>query len=83
MTSTPSSHQQAAETPFQQLVTSDVVMPGMSGIELGNAARRLSKMKGMLASGYAATALKGLGQGDDFAVITKPYTMAQVLRQLR
>ncbi len=64
---------------------SDVVMPGISGIELGNRARRMfPDMKIMLASGYAASALKDqLGQGDDFHVITKPYTMAQILRHLR
>jgi hypothetical protein len=57
----------------------------MSGIELGNEARRLfPAMKIMLASGYAASALKDqMGGADDFHVITKPYTMAQILRQLR
>ncbi len=72
-------------TPDIDVLFSDVIMPGMSGVQLGNAARRLyPELKIVLASGYAATALKDqLGQGADFPVLTKPYTMAQSLRQLR
>ncbi|WP_426210774.1 PAS domain S-box protein [Massilia sp. TWP1-3-3] len=64
---------------------SDVVMPGMSGIELGAQARRLyPDMKIILASGYATAALKELdGEAPQFPIITKPYSMAQILRQLR
>ncbi len=72
-------------TPDIGVLFSDVVMPGMSGIELAHEARRLRPdMKIVLASGYAAQALKeshaGLG---DFQLIAKPYSVAQILRQLR
>ncbi len=64
---------------------SDVMMPGMSGIELGKEARRLyPDMKIILASGYATTALKEFeGDAPEFPMLTKPYSMAQILRKLR
>ena len=64
---------------------SDVLMPEMSGIELAHAARALAPgMKIILASGHAAPALAAAGaQIDEFQLISKPYTMAQLLRQLR
>ncbi len=67
------------------LLFSDVVMPGMSGVELGHAARTLyPNMKIILASGYAAPALVDQhGRLDDFQLISKPYSVAQILRQLR
>ncbi|MEJ7805945.1 MAG: PAS domain S-box protein [Telluria sp.] len=63
----------------------DVVMPGMSGIELSKEARRLfPEMKIILASGYATTVLNELdGEALAFPMLTKPYSMAQILRQLR
>ena len=68
-----------------ELLFSDVVMPGMSGIELAKQARKqYPGMKIMLASGYTATSLMDeMGDGDEFKLIAKPYTMAQILRQLR
>jgi CheY-like chemotaxis protein len=70
-------------TPDIDVLFSDVVMPGMSGLELGHEARRvLPALKIILASGYASPALKAQGDGE-FQLISKPYTMAQILRQLR
>ena len=69
-------------TPDIDVLFSDVVMPGMSGLELGHEARRvLPTLKIILASGYAA--LKADQAVGDFQLISKPYTMAQILRQLR
>ncbi|PWF43670.1 response regulator, partial [Massilia glaciei] len=72
-------------TPKIDILFSDVMMPGMSGIELGHAARQLfPDLKIILASGYAAPALEERhGRIDDFQLITKPYSIAQILRQLR
>jgi PAS domain S-box-containing protein len=70
-------------TPDIDVLFSDVVMPGMSGLELGHEARRvLPTLKIILASGYAALKAEQAGVGD-FQLISKPYTMAQILRQLR
>ena len=63
---------------------SDMVMPGMSGIDLAAAARaRRPDMKVILASGYATEALAAQANALDFAFINKPYTVAQILKQLR
>jgi PAS domain S-box-containing protein len=72
-------------TPDIDVLFSDVVMPGMSGIQLGEEARALApKMKIILASGYAAPALGDENaRMDQFGIITKPYTVSQILRQLR
>jgi CheY-like chemotaxis protein len=72
-------------TPDIDVLFSDVVMPGMSGIQLGEEARALApKMKIILASGYAAPALGDENaRMDQFGFITKPYTVSQILRQLR
>jgi PAS domain S-box-containing protein len=72
-------------TPNIDVLFSDVVMPGMSGVELAHEAKRQwPSLKIILASGYTAPAAAG-GQSDmgEFQVITKPYSVAQILRQLR
>ncbi|MES2320060.1 MAG: PAS domain S-box protein [Pseudomonadota bacterium] len=72
-------------TPDINVLFSDVVMPGMSGIGLAHEARRLvPDLKIILASGYAAPALKAGHEGaTEFQLISKPYSVAQILRQLR
>ena len=57
----------------------------MSGIELGKRAREMyPRMKIVLASGYASSAfMDQMEARDEFKLISKPYTMAQILRQLR
>nr|WP_255553574.1 PAS domain-containing sensor histidine kinase [Caenimonas aquaedulcis] len=59
---------------------SDVVMPGLSGIELGLKAQEISpKTKVLLASGYAAPA----GSMKGFEFVAKPYRIADILKKLR
>lgn len=72
-------------TPGIDVLFSDVVMPGMSGIELVKQARALAPaMKVILASGYAEPAMVGDSAAlEKVGFITKPYTMSQILRQLR
>ena len=63
----------------------DVVMPATSGIKLAAQARALApKMKIILASGYAAKALK-MENADvrDDEFVSKPDTLAQILKLLR
>ena len=67
-------------TPDVHLVFSDVVMPGLSGIELGQKVREVSpQTRILLASGYTAPAghLKG------FEFLPKPYRIADILKKLR
>ncbi len=72
-------------TPDMAVLFSDVVMPGMSGLELARAARlRAPGLRIILASGYASAALKARDPGaEEFTILTKPYSVAQILRQLR
>ncbi len=67
------------------ILFTDVVMPGMNGIELGQHACKIRPtIKVILASGYAEPALTAENAKiDEFPLITKPYTLAQLVRQLR
>jgi PAS domain S-box-containing protein len=71
-------------TPDLRLMLSDVVMPGMSGIQLAQQARAaVPDMKVILASGYTNPAMdkdKGL---DGFPFLPKPYRMADLVKMLR
>ena len=73
------------KTPDLDVLFTDVVMPGMSGIELGKKARdMLSKVKIILVSGYAEPALKdGEESLDSFQLIAKPYRIAEIVKGLR
>jgi CheY-like chemotaxis protein len=64
------------------LVFSDVIMPGMSGIELGEQVRhRYPAIAVVLTSGYSAVlAQEGL---HGFELISKPYTSATLVRVFR
>jgi signal transduction histidine kinase/HAMP domain-containing protein len=67
------------------LLFSDVVMPnGISGVELAREARRLSNgIKVLLTSGYAGDVLERHGAVDEFPIIDKPYSLADLARRLR
>jgi len=65
-----------------QAVFSDVVMPGMGGIELAKALRmRIPALPVILASGYSHVLAQEDSHG--FELIHKPYSAAQVGRVLR
>jgi PAS domain S-box-containing protein len=68
-----------------QLMLSDVVMPGMTGVELAHQARQLQPdLKVILASGYSGPAHEGAaGRLEGFAFVTKPFKMADIVRKLR
>ncbi|CAN7533680.1 PAS domain S-box protein [Pseudoduganella sp. LjRoot289] len=63
----------------------DVVMPGMNGIELAKEAkRRLPELKVLLASGYGATPLLSRESGADaLPLLNKPYRLHDLLRHLK
>jgi signal transduction histidine kinase len=63
------------------VVFSDVVMPGMNGIDLGREIKRLHpNMPVVLASGYSdVLAERG---GDEFELLNKPYSVEQLARIL-
>jgi signal transduction histidine kinase/ActR/RegA family two-component response regulator len=64
------------------VVFSDVVMPGMTGIEMGREIRRLhGDLPVVLASGYSH--VLAAGGTDGFELIHKPYSIDQVSRILR
>ena len=73
-----------AQHPSTDLLFSDVMMPGMSGVELARAARAAQPgLKIILASGYAAPALRQQDGIDEFDFITKPYRLSEIVRKLR
>ena len=64
------------------ILFSDVVMPGMGGIELATAARGLRpELPVVLASGYSEDIVAGAGAAFDF--VRKPYDAEQLGRALR
>jgi CheY-like chemotaxis protein len=71
-------------TPDIEVLFSDVVMPGMSGIQLGHQAKKMiGDIKVILASGYTAiTANTGQGTIRDFDFVKKPYRFSDILRML-
>ncbi len=73
-----------ARTPDLRLMFSDVVMPGMSGIQLGRKARELVPgIKVILSSGYANPAMDQQGSLDGFQFLPKPYRMGDLVKKLR
>jgi PAS domain S-box-containing protein len=68
-----------------EVLFSDVVMPGMSGIALARQARLLSpSLKIILATGYASDAsVDEKSAMEEFPMVAKPYTVAQILKELR
>jgi CheY-like chemotaxis protein len=72
--------------PEVDVLFSDVVMPGMDGVELGRAARKLRPgIKVVLASGFPAPALREADKEGihEFTFVTKPYRLAELLKSLR
>lgn len=72
-------------TPDMDVLFSDVLMPGMTGIALGQEARKLVPgIKVVLASGYPVPALAVEDNGfKDFDFINKPYRMTEIAKTLR
>jgi PAS domain S-box-containing protein len=67
------------------ILFSDVVMPGLSGVDLAREARKLQPgIKVLLASGYPVPALSAENTSiREFDVIDKPYRMAEIMKRLR
>jgi YesN/AraC family two-component response regulator len=63
----------------------DVVMPGMSGVELARRAQELRpSLKVILASGYSGPTHAGAGgRLEGYAFLPKPYKLADIVRKLR
>jgi PAS domain S-box-containing protein len=70
------------QDPSIDVLFSDVVMPGISGIELANKALELRPgLRVLLASGYSEGWLENVPPGIDF--VAKPYRAMQILELLR
>jgi CheY-like chemotaxis protein len=71
-------------TPDLEVLFSDVVMPGMSGIQLAREARKMySDIKIILVSGYTSiTTPAGLGTINDFDFVQKPYRFSDIVKLL-
>jgi CheY-like chemotaxis protein len=73
------------KTPDLQVLFSDVVMPGMSGLRLAVEARRLIPgINVILASGFQAPAVDAQGANvHDFHFLSKPFRMTDIAKMLR
>ena len=71
--------------PSVDVLFTDVMMPQMTGVELAHAARALRPaLKIILASGYSGPARGTDNAGTDaFQFVAKPYSLSQIMRQLR
>jgi PAS domain S-box-containing protein len=74
-----------ARTPHVDVLFSDVMMPGMSGIELARQVHeRYPGTRIVLASGYPQPALRAAGMAiDQFIYVSKPYRLAEIIKRLR
>ncbi|HUR89067.1 MAG TPA: PAS domain S-box protein [Ramlibacter sp.] len=72
-------------TPDISFMLTDVMMPGMSGVELAQRAREIQPgMRVILASGYSGPAHAGSGgELEGFAFLAKPYKLGDIVRKLR
>ena len=67
---------------FRSVVFSDVVMPGMSGVELGELLRvQHPALPVVLASGYSHALAENAQHG--FELLQKPYSVEQLSRTLK
>lgn len=71
--------------PDIEVLFTDVLMPGMSGVTLGRAARALLPgIKVILVSGFPASAMKGNeGEPWEFQFLMKPFRMSDIAMLLR
>jgi len=67
------------------ILFSDVVMPGMNGVELAKSVRRETPgVKIILASGYVAKALLEQDREiEQFALLQKPYRLSDIIRTIK
>jgi PAS domain S-box-containing protein len=71
--------------PGIEFMLTDVMMPGMTGVDLARKAREIQpQLQVILASGYSGPthAAQG-GELDGFAFLSKPYKLGDVVRKLR
>lgn len=66
------------------LLLSDIVMPGIDGIELSNHAGRLNpSLKILFITGFAAVAAENLsGTVDNPGIVSKPFHLGQLVKQI-
>jgi CheY-like chemotaxis protein len=72
-------------TPNIELMLSDVMMPGIDGVELARQAKEIQpRLRVILSSGYSGPTHEATaGQLEGFAFLPKPYKLADVVRKLR
>jgi len=74
----------AKRQPALNLLLSDVIMPGMSGLELARALReQWPDMRCLFMSGYASEAFAGSGGFDSGSFIQKPFSARELAFKVR
>jgi signal transduction histidine kinase len=73
-----------ADQPAITLLFSDLVMPGMSGRQLGEAALRMRPgLRLLYTSGYTPADVESSSSDSDVAMLPKPFTVAQLASKVR
>lgn len=71
-------------TPNIDVLFTDVVMPGMNGIELSKKSRELAPgIKILLTSGYPAPAVSSQDWTPEYPFLAKPYRLPEIMKALR
>lgn len=72
-----------AEEGTFDLLLSDIIMPGIDGIELSQRALRINPaLKVLFITGFAAMALSDAPSGDAPRVISKPFHLGKLVREI-
>ena len=67
-----------------ELIVTDVVLPGVSGRELGEAARAIDhEVKILFLSGYAPDLVQRGETEGDIAFLQKPFSLSELARKVR
>jgi CheY-like chemotaxis protein len=77
--------QTLAQEPGIEVILTDVLMPGMNGVDLAREARRLlPDLDVILLSGFPSTAMDtSAGEPGEFKFLMKPFTLSEIALLLR
>jgi CheY-like chemotaxis protein len=80
----PDALDQVRQTPYVALVITDIMMPGMTGLELAEAVRReRPALPVLFTSAHTPASLRAHGLRDSDEVLAKPFSPKELLAEVR